>query len=92
MMSRSYRIRYHVEPEWNGPPAIECKQTEIAGIRVSPDNFGYADSLFVASILKDHHGTVSSVLLMDSETGAHPSREILEIVKREIEHYLEQHA
>lgn len=61
----------------------------MPGVVVSADDYGYADSLFVASVMREPDGSIGSVLLMTDE--GRPSEEVLLAVKEQIEHYLENH-
>lgn len=89
-MSRPYAIRYLVEP-WGKHP--ENFGEEIApGIRPSNDNFGYTDSLFVASIVRNDDGVAESILLMDSDTMGPPSPEMVKLIRDACDHYLDAHA
>jgi hypothetical protein len=81
-------VRYTVE-RWGRLPAETSEQVR-SGVRVSQNDAGYCDQLFLASIVRD--GAAVSVLLLDSEGGSKPSREILLLVKQQIEHHLEKHA
>lgn len=83
-----YGVRYRVE-HWNKP--AENKGKKVANlVRVSDDDHGYADVLFLASIVFDDDGQFS-ILLMDSMNGPKPSRRILEAVRYQIDHHLEHH-
>jgi hypothetical protein len=91
-MTNTYKVRYLVEP-WNKPPPENLGERVAPGIRVSNDNYGYTDVLFVGSVLLDGDGSYSSVALTSSEqtgTGM-PSRKLLEAIKDQIEHMLEHH-
>lgn len=92
---RVYKIRYLAEP-WNKPippggaedePAIVEGEESIIS---STDNYGYTDTLFVASILEDKKGNISSVAIFDSNNCQYPSVEVLEAVKKAIDFRLEQ--
>ena len=87
---RPYRIRYTVEP-WGKPTELP-KERVAPGIARSGGKYGYADDVFVASILRDEKGGIASILLMSSEPGpGRPSRELLEAVRDQIIHQLECH-
>ena len=79
---KKYAIRYFVEP-WDKPPPSDADLV-MAGVRASPDNYGYTDSLFLASIIKNVDGSVESVLLMDSDNGPNPSEQMLRLVRDQI--------
>lgn len=81
-----YKIRYLVEP-WNKPRG-EAVPTMVDGVKVSVDNYGYADELFVASIMHEKAGG-ESILLLSSE--GEPTRALLEKIRTQIDHYLEHH-
>lgn len=88
---RKYRIRYYLETGSFSRPqdAVQVRD----GISVSNDNYGYADDVFVASILHDESGNPSSILLLSGEgnpAGA-PSRKMLETIRDLINHTLEEH-
>jgi len=87
---QSYLIRYRVE-EWGKPPAEEVRATPHKSINVGED-WSYTDKLFMASIIMDEDGNVSSVLLLDDLGGPNVPRGILELVKQQIEHHLRHHA
>lgn len=90
MSGKIYPIRYLVEP-WNKPRGTTTK-TSVPGVRISTDNYGYADELFVASIIKGgEDGDNDSVLLLSTEGTMKPSRRILELVRDQIIHQLEHH-
>lgn len=89
MKSRTYGVRYCVEP-WNKPPGCLSRERPFPGVRVSDDNHGYADALLVASILRDEEG-IASILLLATEGGPNPPRELLEAVRNAITHHLEHH-
>lgn len=90
-MKHVYKIRYLVEL-WNKPPQSEdVGESSIPGVRQSTTDYGYADDLFVASIVRSEDGKAESILLMDSISGSPPDKKMLELVKKQIEHYLEHH-
>ncbi len=91
MEAHRYKIRYLVE-SWNKPPAGEDRggPKVRSNVTVSRSDHGYTDDIFLASIVRDENGDVESVLLLDSD-GPNPSREILELVKRQNEHHLANH-
>ncbi len=88
-MSRSFAIRYKVEP-W-GKPVEEPVERVLPGIQVTESDYGYADAVFVASIIRDKNGNPISVLLMDSDDGPSPSRKMLSQIRAAIDHYLQEH-
>ena len=81
-----YKIRYRVEVGDFAKPDDDTLTLVRPGIRVSNDA-GYADQLFVASIV-EMDGR-ESILLLSSE--GKPSREMLLKVREQINHYLEEH-
>lgn len=97
-MSRKYAVRYMVET-WDKPPQkddtkgtvrLETREGVELPIRVSNSDYGYADRLFVASVVMS--GSRPNVLLLDSTQGEENlSREFLEMIRDQIEHYLEHH-
>lgn len=85
---RNYRIRYRVE-EWNKPIVGPVKSI-APGLSVASD-YGYADKLLVASILVLKNGS-HSVALFDSESRCgKPSKELLTMIRQQIDHHLEHH-
>ena len=90
-VKEDYAIRYLVEP-WGKPREHTDSISVRPGIQVQSDNYGYADDVFLASILRGEDGKISSILLLDSKGGHKPTVEILEAVKKAIEHHLEHHA
>jgi hypothetical protein len=84
-----YGVRYKVE-DWNKPRPAGGKQVQ-AGITVSDDDHGYADAVFVASIVRKPNGETESVLLLDSDSGGLPTREMLLLIREAIDHQLECH-
>lgn len=86
-MSHNYKVRYLVEP-WSAPRTEEVVEV-MPGIQVSKSNYGYTDRLFLASIIDEGDGL--DVMFLDTEDGPYPSREILELIKDRIDHYLECH-
>lgn len=83
MPNQVYKLRYKTEV-WGKIPEEIGEQAQ-PGIRVT-ENWGYTDHLFVASILSG-----GSILLMDSQDGISPSRDVLEAVRDAINHHLEYH-
>ena len=89
-MSKNYAIRYLIEP-WN-EPRLAGSRLIRKGLRVSDDNHGYADAIFLASIIKDDSGEVESVLLLSSESvNGKIGKEMLLLVRDHIDHCLEHH-
>ncbi len=89
-MSQRFKIRYKFE---RGDFAKPSGTLIREGIRVSDDDNGYADEVFVASII--HPGTEDeSILLLSSEERqeGQPSREMLLKIRAQIDHYLEHHS
>lgn len=84
-----YKIRYLIEP-W-GKPANSDGKKVLPGVIKSRDNYGYADDIFLASIIRDEKGNVTSIMLIDSVSGAYPSRDMLEMIRDQIDHYLDEH-
>jgi len=89
MSKRRYKLRYRIEP-WDGPPEGPTKNTVVPGVKVAED-YGYTDRLFLASIILDADGNAASVLLLDSVDKTSPGREVLELVRDQINHHLEHH-
>jgi len=88
---KNYKIRYKVEDR-NRPPEEAATETEFSNVKVSTTDHGYTDYLFAASILYDDDGEIDSILLLDSGSDTPiPRRHILEAVKEQIEHCLENH-
>ena len=90
MNQRNYKVRYLVEP-WNRPPENLSDRRPMPGVVVSANNYGYTDTILVVSILRDKQGTPTSVLMLDSDSGGRPNRELLELVRQHIDHYLSNH-
>jgi hypothetical protein len=91
MSDGNYAIRYRVE-DWNKPRENVEEKPIRPGIIVSKDDYGYTDRLFLASIIYgDGEDREPSVMLLDSVDGPTPSKEILELIKGTIEHYLKHH-
>ena len=90
MAEHVYKIRYMVQ-DWNKPRENQGKQV-LPNVRVSDTNYGYADSLFVVSIMNDDAGNPASFLLLDSETMGMPSREMLLQIRAQIDHCLKEHS
>jgi len=88
-MQGKYAVRYLVE-QWNKPRPEGGKKVRD-GIVLSDDNHGYADAVFVASVMKTDDGEIGSILLLDSDNGHLPSRTMLEAVRDQINHHLEHH-
>lgn len=89
-----YHLRYTIE-NWDKPipDETETQETDVEGIILSKGNAGYADDLFVVSLIRDTEtGKIDSVLLMDTITGTNPSVEMLEMIKERIEHHLKHHS
>lgn len=90
MPNQRYRFRYSVEP-WDKPvPTEDVGERAAPGVRASNSNYGYTDRLFVVSFVEDEDGS-ESVLMLDSKDGPKLSREILETVRDQIDHYLDEH-
>lgn len=93
MSGKLYKIRYFIE-DWNKPiPPEEKKKTVkvMPGVSVSGSNLGYADALFIASIVRDDDGK-ASVLLLDSDSqSGRPSKEMLVDIRDQIDHQLKHH-
>lgn len=89
-MGLEYRVRYSVEIGKFDKPK---DTTRIApGVTASPDNFGYADDLFVASIINGDSDSESILLLSTEGTkDCKPSRAMLTKIRDLIDHYLEEH-
>jgi hypothetical protein len=87
--NRIYKVRYSVEG-WNKPMEGKIKREAMPGVSVAKGSYGYTDTLFLASIIRDDKGEIGSILLLESDRG-HPSREVLEAVRDQIEHHLETH-
>lgn len=88
---KNYKIRYMVE-NWDKPTDTESDKDSIEvrpGVVVSGNDYGYADRLFLASFVEQ--GNKTSVLLLDTVEGPHPSRETLERVRDAINHHIEHH-
>lgn len=91
MTARIYKVRYLVEP-WDRPPSEPPKRTTQPGVALSVNDYGYTDEIMVVSILHDKKGEPISIGLFDSESGCgRPSRRLLELVKKQIEHQLAEH-
>lgn len=89
----SYKVRYSVEP-WDRPRPADGEFVRMAnGVTASPNNFGYTDVLFLASILLKEDGEIGSILLLDSSAkgglGCNPK--VLRAVRDMIDHHLEHH-
>ena len=87
---QKYAIRYSVEP-WNKVIPAALGRSVAPGVRMTGTNYGYTDAIFLASIIKTEDGKIDSIVLMDSESGAYPSRDMLLVIKAQIEHHLECH-
>ena len=87
---QKFKVRYMVEP-WGKPKEGTFRRVH-PNIQVSEDKYGYTDILFVGSIILDEKGKISSILLMDSETGSQVSREVLEAILYQVDHQLRKHA
>lgn len=88
---RDYKVRYSVEL-WNKPvPSTAVLCQAIPGVKVAEGDYGYADQVFVASIICGDDGEPLSVLLIDSESGGRPSRKMLELIRAQIDHHLKHH-
>lgn len=88
---RKYKVRYSVEP-WNKEPEVPPRKTVQPGIAVSPNDYGYCDEILVVSILHDIHGEVASLAFFDTKSGCgQPSRKLMEMVRKSINHYLLEH-
>lgn len=85
-----YKVRYHIDHEWNKPPEEVCTSVR-PGISLVDGKYGYTDILFVASIMLNENGEYGSILLLDTESCGHPSRKMLEAIRDQIEHNLEHH-
>lgn len=79
-----------VEP-WNKPRENISERRTIPGVVMSNDNYGYADDVFVVSIIRNGDGSIEFMLLLSSEGFGGPSRELLEGVRDCINHHLEHH-
>lgn len=89
MAKKNYAFRYFVEPGSWPPPE---KATRVAtGVRVTDDNYGYADNLFVISIVKEDDGC-EHYLMLDTRDQGPPTRQTLLDVRKMIDHYLENHS
>ena len=88
-MVKAYKIRYSVKP-WGKPP-IEQTRRVANGVRITASPFGYTDRLFLMSIINDKNGKIESVLMLDSETGPNLTPEIIELVRRQLDHYEKEH-
>ncbi len=89
MAKRKYAVRYEVEP-WGKPVRVPTANVQ-PGVRVTSDNSGYCDLLFVGSVLLNDAEEIASVLLLSSESDG-LSRRLLEAVRDQIDHHLEHHA
>ena len=87
-MSKTYKVRYMFEHGEFSPQSGSDRI--MPGMRVSHDEYGYTDRFLVASIIACTDGTWS-VALVSPEGGLCPSREILELVRDQIDHHLEHH-
>jgi hypothetical protein len=89
-MSKNYRFRYKVE-RWEKPPQGVGERVR-PGLRVSQDDHGYADGLFIASLVEQENGTTSIALLSsEGNPEGKPSKELLQLIRDQIDHYLEKH-
>jgi hypothetical protein len=93
-----YRVRFMMDPDWNRPaPGIEAMERTGPDTLKTSDNYGYADEVVIASLMRDlETGELASVRLCCSEGavapgGEGPSRAALEAVRDHINHYLEHH-
>ena len=86
---KNYGVRYWFE-RWGRPPTEPTFDQVQRGIRTVGENIGYADDVFCASILRDDDGTITSILLLSSESMP-PSKAILEAVRDQIIHQIEAH-
>jgi hypothetical protein len=84
-MNGKYAFRFLMEP-WDKPPAGESQQVR-PGIRVSKDDYGYADDLIIGSIVRNAIGAESFAIF--STLGSPPPKEVLEKFRDQINHYLE---
>jgi|SRR3990167_2288413 len=88
-IKRTYKIRYSVE-RW-GKSLMEPSERIAKGVRITKSNYGYADALFVMSILHDEKGAVESTLMVDTETGPNLSQAMIDLVRSQLDHYEKDH-
>jgi hypothetical protein len=88
--NRVYQVRYFIDHDWNKPRASESQEVH-PGIRVSADDFGYADSVVICSIVNktDKPDEVSSILIVaDKDANGVADRKVRELVHDAIVHDL----
>lgn len=79
---KKYALRYSVEPWGKTVPETTAGTLVAEGVMVSDDDYGYTDSLLLASIVKDEKGN-ASILILDNEAGE-PTLETLCLLRRHI--------
>ena len=90
-MKERYNYRYQIE-KWGKAVIDELREDRLptGDIQVR-GNHGYADELFIASILTNDEGQIVSVLLLDTVSGATPTREMLTMIRDQCNHQLQHH-
>lgn len=83
-----YKIRYLIEA-WDKPAPLDSSKPVMPGVRVSGNDYGYTDDLFVVSIVD--LGERESFLILSSSEGGPPGREMVEKIIDCLQHYLEEH-
>ncbi len=89
---RKFAIRYAIEAH-DGP--ADSVQNVAPGINVSDTEWGFADDIFVASVLREN-GKISSILLFGSNDGEPVMgedipRELLLAIYEQVGHHLKCH-
>lgn len=79
---KRYKVKYKVQVGDFTAPRGGAKAGD--GVRVSKDDHGYTDELFLASVVYDKDGS-SSILLLSTESGGRPSLSMLRKIKHVIE-------
>lgn len=86
-----YKVRYTVDITWNKP--TEGNPTElIPGVKVADSDVGFADDLFIVSVMRDEDGQIASMLPLDTVgQGGFPDPELLDSVVELLLHYQKHH-
>lgn len=85
-------MRY-LQEEWGKPVPASSEQGSVQvldNVTCSGDDYGYADDIFLVSILRDDGGEVESIFMIDTITGQ-PSKETLLMIRDQIDHQIAEH-
>lgn len=91
-VERPYKLRYRVDP-WGKVPTGQAVKV-ASGIRIMQGPWGYADELFIVSIVKDKTSK-ESWMILDTRAPVNPTKPTvkqLTEVRDFLNHLIEHHA